>query len=256
VIVNLAVNAEDAMPDGGTLTFETAETELKEDHAAAIEGVEPGTYVKLGVRDTGCGMDRETLERVFEPFFTTKETDKGTGLGLATVYGIVKQHGGNIRVRSERGKGTSFDVYFPVSEEAGVHEEDAASEHGDLHGSETILLVEDNEQVRILSLAILEQQGYAVLTAENGRKALMLLDKHDGSLDLLLTDVVMPEISGKDLFERISGDYPDLKVLYMSGYTDDVIGHRGMLDEGVNFIQKPFSAKGLAAKVRQTLDEE
>ena len=254
VIMNLAVNAEDAMPDGGTLTLETLATEVPEGSAAAHEGIEPGAYVLLRVSDTGGGMDRETLERVFEPFFTTKGPDKGTGLGLATVYGIVKQHGGSIQVRSRPGKGTTFEVYLPALEAHTVPAEPVPPPQAETRGSETILLVEDNESVRDLSEAILKQHGYRVLIAENGRQALAMLEDHRGPLHLLLTDVVMPEMNGRELFDRVSRLYPDVRVLYMSGYADDVITARGLMDEDPNFVQKPFSVRTLSEKVREVLD--
>ncbi|MBW1719693.1 MAG: response regulator [Deltaproteobacteria bacterium] len=253
VIMNLAVNAQDAMPEGGTLTFDTFLTELGEDYAATHEGVKSGAYVMLGVSDTGYGMGAETCEHLFEPFFSTKG-EHGTGLGLATVYGIVKQHGGNIWVYSEIGKGTTFKIYLPVSEETGAPSESDSMGPPDLQGSETILIVEDNAQIRNLSHAILKRQGYKVLVAENGKEALTVLNQHEGPLHLILTDVVMPKMDGKALFDQISGYNPDVKVLYMSGYTNDVIAHRGVLDEGMNFIQKPCSVQALAAKVREVLD--
>jgi len=257
VIMNLAVNAQDAMPDGGELTIETVATELDGVYAADRPGVTPGPYVMLSVSDTGTGMDAETRERIFEPFFTTKEKDKGTGLGLATVYGIVKQHGGNIWVYSEPGDGTTFKVYLPVFDGADAPAAEAiVAEQGDLGGDETILLVEDNEQVRDLAHAILERCGYRVVPARNGEEALAALDRRDGRIHLLLSDVVMPGMNGRELFDQISGRCPDIKVLYMSGYTDNVIAHRGVRDEGVDFIQKPFSVKALAAKVREVLEND
>jgi PAS domain S-box-containing protein len=253
VLMNLAINAADAMPEGGTLTIETARVDLDEKYCAEHIAVEPGPYALLAISDTGCGMDQETQEKIFEPFFSTKG-EGGTGLGLATVYGIVKQHGGNIWVYSEPGKGTTFKIYLPVYETASAEETTDKKEMVDLTGIETILLVEDNDQVRELSLAILHRQGYSVITAENGLEALAVLDRHEGPVHLLLTDVVMPEMNGRDLFAKAAERHPGLKVLYMSGYTDDVIAHRGVLDQGVAFIQKPFSVKDLVAKVRETLD--
>ena len=253
VIMNLAVNAADAMPEGGRFTIETARANLDEDYAATHEGVEPGEYVMLAVSDTGCGMDDETREHLFEPFFSTKG-EEGTGLGLATVHGIVKQHGGSIWFYSEPGIGTTFKVYLPVPEEPRVEERIGKKTATALKGSQTILLVEDNEQVRHLALAILERQGYTVLVAENGAEALTILAAHDAKVHLLLTDVIMPGINGRELFAKVAGKYPDLKVIYMSGYTDNMIAHSGVLDEGVQFVQKPFSVRTLAAKVREVLD--
>ena len=210
------------------------------------------------ISDTGSGMASDTREHLFEPFFTTKEKGKGTGLGLATVYGIVKQHGGNIWVYSEPGFGTVFKIYLPVSTDfSNSHESDSRTpSKSDLNGSETILLVEDDNQVRRLALAVLKKQGYKVLTAENGIEGIAMLDQHNGPVHLLLTDVIMPEMNGKRLFEQISHTYSEVKVLYMSGYTDNVIAHYGVIDPGVHFIQKPFNVKDLTAKVREVLDQE
>ncbi|MDZ7833360.1 MAG: PAS domain S-box protein [Desulfobacterales bacterium] len=255
VIMNLAINAQDAMPDGGKMSIETAVVELDQSYAAEHPDVTPGPHVRLTVMDTGYGMDEETLEAIFEPFYTTKELGKGTGLGLATVYGIVKQHGGNIWAYSEPGRGTTFRVYLPESADR-LEETEAGSQSKLLGrgGAETILLVEDNHQVRDLSRSVLEEKGYKVLAAETGEVAIELLESHKGSIDLLLTDVVMPEMDGKQLFERVSGLYPGIRVVYMSGYTVDVIAHHGVIDTGVNFLQKPFAIKDLAAKVREALD--
>lgn len=254
VVLNLAVNARDAMPDGGTLTIETGVAELDDAYVVAHPDAQPGRYATLVVTDTGAGMDQETREHIFEPFFTTKATPLGTGLGLATVYGIIKQHGGTIYVYSEPGQGATFRVYLPVSEAAEPPPATPAVTPGPLHGSETIMLVEDDEQVRELARAVLARQGYEIITAASGHDAIALLDGHEGTVDLLLTDVVMPEMSGRDLLDRLAETRPDLRVLYMSGYSDDVIAHRGVIDEGVNFIQKPFAVQALAARVREVLD--
>ena len=254
VVMNLAVNARDAMPNGGTLTIQTGVAELDDAYVTTHPDAQPGRYVTLTVTDTGAGMDAETREHIFEPFFTTKATPLGTGLGLATVYGIVKQHGGTIYVYSEPGCGATFRVYLPVSDQEPPPVPVPAAAPARVHGSETILLVEDDEQVRELARAVLTRQGYRIITAASGNDAIVLLDGHDGTVDLLLTDVVMPEMSGKDLFDHLTATNPDLRVLYMSGYTDDVIAHRGVIDEGVNFIQKPFAVQALAAKVRHVLD--
>ncbi|WP_054033124.1 hybrid sensor histidine kinase/response regulator [Desulfatitalea tepidiphila] len=253
VLMNLFVNAQQAMPQGGRLAIETALVTLDAAYAAAHHNIQPGRYVMLAVSDTGRGMDQETLEHIFEPFFSTKG-DQGTGLGLATVYGIVKQHGGHVWVYSEVGKGSTFKVYLPVSEQTPA--ESAAQKEAEsfIQGSETILLAEDNDQVRILAEAVLKRQGYTVLVADRGAEALNLLKAHTGKVDLLLTDVVMPDMNGKALFEKAVAVQPGLKVLYMSGYTDDVIASRGVLDEGVRFIQKPFTVRALAAKVREVLE--
>ena len=252
VLMNLAINAQDAMPDGGCLTIETAPAELDAQYAATHRDVKPGAYVRLAVSDTGCGMDAEISHRLFEPFFSTKG-EKGTGLGLATVHGIVKQHGGHIWVYSEVGKGTTFKVYLPLSEKANHEEKNDDKETAALHGTENILLVEDDEQARRLGMAMLERQGYSVLAAADGRIALELLEKHDGPLHLLLTDVILPGMNGRELAAKIVEKYPELKVLFMSGYTDNVIGHHGVLEKGVNFIQKPFTINALAAKIREVL---
>ena len=256
VIMNLMVNAQDAMPDGGILTIETAATHLDAGYAAAFHDVAPGYFVMLAVSDTGQGMDAETQTKIFEPFFTTKEKGKGTGLGLATVYGIVRQHGGGIRVHSEPGQGATFKIYLPALETTDCLAQKApAIPAKDLRGDETILLVEDSKMVRDMAKALLKRQGYTVLVAENGTNALSVLKNHDGPVDLLLTDVVMPGMNGKALFDLIRAKYPDMKVLYMSGYMDHEIAHHGVLDEGMQFIQKPFSVLALAAKVRETLHD-
>jgi two-component system cell cycle sensor histidine kinase/response regulator CckA len=256
VVMNLAVNAQDAMPAGGRLTIETSVADLDAVYAKAHSGVTLGRYVLLAISDTGSGMDAEIQEHIFEPFFTTKEKGKGTGLGLATVYGIVKQHGGNIWVYSEPGKGTTFKIYLPAVETAA---EPVEVEHvipaEDLCGTETILLAEDDALIRSLAQGILEHQGYTVLSADNGRAALSVLANHDGPVQLLLSDVVMPETNGRELLASISRDYPAMKVLYMSGYAENVIAHHGVLDAGVQFIQKPFTVQALAVRVRQTLDD-
>ncbi|MHB8772169.1 MAG: PAS domain S-box protein [Syntrophales bacterium] len=252
VLINLAVNAQDAMPDGGHLTIEVAHAELDDQYCRIHTGVTPGRYVQLTVSDTGQGMDEETRAHMFEPFFTTKGK-LGTGLGLATVYGIVKQHGGNIWVYSEKGRGTTFKTYLPASSE-GAAREPLPAQTGDLlRGSETVLVVEDNAMVRSLARAILAKQGYRVLIAANGTEALRALAEHAGKIDLLLTDVVMPDMNGKELFARTAQARPGIRVLFMSGYTANVIAHHGVLDEGVSFIQKPFTVHALTAKVREIL---
>lgn len=214
----------------------------------------PGRYVMLAVQDTGEGMDAEVRDRIFIPFFTTKAMGKGTGLGLATVYGIIKQHGGYIWVDSEPGRGTTFKIHLPAMEAPAPVEEVPLEESTAFRGTETVMVVEDNDMVRDLAVRVLLHLGYRVLAAESGAECLRMLGDHSGPLDLLLTDVVMPEMNGKVLFEQVSARFPHVKVLYMSGYAEDVIAHRGVLDEDVNFIQKPFSLQSLAAKVREVLE--
>ncbi|MDI6763735.1 MAG: PAS domain S-box protein [Thermodesulfobacteriota bacterium] len=254
VIVNLAVNARDAMIEGGKLTIETADVELDEEYAHKHIAVEPGRYVMLSVSDTGVGMTPEVKERVFEPFFTTKEQDKGTGLGLSTVYGIVKQSGGNIWVYSEPGQGTTFKVYLPqVDEPLTEQKQEVVKEIP--RGNETILVVEDEETVRKLAVRSLKSLGYRVLDAPEGGMALLLCEEFKGRIHLILTDVVMPGMSGRKLAERLKQIHPEMKVLYMSGYTDNAILHHGILEPGINFMQKPFTLENLARKVREVLDK-
>jgi len=252
VIMNLAVNAADAMPKGGQLTIETSNVDLDEEYAKNHQSAEPGRHVMLAISDTGHGMDEETQEHIFEPFFSTKG-EHGTGLGLSTVYGIVKQHGGNIWVYSEPGRGTTFKIYLPVADKLEAEEKARPEQSLDLKGSETILIVEDNDQVRHLAKSVLSRNGYRVLDAKDGREALEILGGHHGSVHLLLSDVVLPGMNGKELYEKALAIRPSLKILYMSGYTGNVIAHRGVLDEGVQFIQKPFTVHGLASKVRELL---
>ncbi len=256
LIMNLAVNAQDAMPGGGYLTIETAETIFDEADMMDHHGIHTGSYVQLTISDNGMGMDEDTRERIFEPFFTTKGKDKGTGLGLSTVYGIVKQHGGHIWVYSEPDQGTIFKIYLPVTKREVVTVDKEVEDLSDLRGNETILVVEDDQMVRDMTQAILINQGYTVLTASSGKEALRILDAHTDPLHLLLTDVILPEMNGRELFEHAAGKCPGLIVLYMSGYADNVLAPHGILEEGLNFIQKPFSVQALALKLRETLDKD
>ncbi|MEQ8224470.1 MAG: PocR ligand-binding domain-containing protein [Candidatus Eremiobacterota bacterium] len=254
IILNLCLNAQDAMPDGGTLLIETEEALLDEAYVTSHEGVNPGIYAMMAISDTGEGMPKETLGKIFDPFFSTKELGRGTGLGLSSVYGIVKQHMGHINVYSEAGKGSTFKVYLPVIEENTAVSENISVQSKPYYGNETVLLVEDEEHVRELACAILKKYGYKVFEASGGEMALKLSEDYGETIELLVTDVIMGDTNGKELYEKLSVKRPGLKVLYMSGYTENLIGHHGILYEGVNFIQKPFSLKDFACKVRKILD--
>jgi CheY-like chemotaxis protein len=254
IAMNLAVNARDAMPKGGKLTVETKNVDLDEDYAKSHIDVKPGPHVMLAMTDSGCGMDEKTRSKLFDPFYTTKEPGKGTGLGLSTVYGIVKQSGGNIWVYSEPGKGTTFKIYLPrinKMEKTGSPSKDIRKPS---RGDETILLVEDDEAVRQVTLAMLEGSGYTIIEASNGAEAFRISEEHEGNIDLLLTDVVMPGMSGRELADQIERDHPGIRVLFMSGYTDNAIHHHGVLEPGTAFIEKPFSQASLTRKIRDVLD--
>ena len=257
VLMNLVVNARDAMPNGGELLIESETCQVDEEFARANPGAAPGAYAKLTVRDTGVGMDSGTLSHVFEPFFTTKELGKGTGLGLATVYGIVKQSGGYIRVLSDVGQGTTFEIFLPRVEEALQRPREATATKDRPAEGETILVAEDEDAVRALTCRILRKRGYHVLEAKDGREAVEVARAHEGEITLLVTDVIMPHLNGRELSESIAGIMPDVKVLYMSGYTDDALLQRGVLQSGTgNFLEKPFTPEALATKVREILESE
>jgi nitrogen-specific signal transduction histidine kinase/ActR/RegA family two-component response regulator len=256
VLMNLVVNARDAMPRGGKLIIETANVELDEAYADRHVAVNPGSYVMLAVSDTGTGMDEETRARIFEPFFTTKEEGKGTGLGLSTVYGIVKQSGGNVWVYSEVGRGTTFKIYLPRVAEDTQEQVPAVEREELLRGTETILLTEDEGLVRRLVREALETYGYTVLETTSGGEAISACEGYDGPIHLLVTDVIMPGMDGRELANELTRLRPEMRVLFMSGYTDDAIVHHGVLDADMPFLQKPFSPDDLARKVREVLDNK
>jgi two-component system cell cycle sensor histidine kinase/response regulator CckA len=258
VIMNLVVNARDAMPSGGRLTVETANADLDAAYASDHAPVKPGRYVMLAVSDTGIGMGPETVAHIFEPFYTTKESGRGTGLGLSTVYGIVKQSGGYIWVYSELGRGSSFKVYLPRVEQAPEALPAVRLASGEQKGSETILLVEDQPQVRELARMVLSEKGYTVLVSSSPEDAENACAKHDAEIHLLLTDLIMPGITGRELAKRLTARHPKMRVLYMSGYTFGITTQAGMqsglLEDGVAFLQKPFTPSALSEKVREVLD--
>ena len=254
VLLNLAINARDAMPGGGTLTIETANVALNEAACHRLGTIPPGAYVRLMVRDTGCGMDMATQTRIFEPFFTTKDLGKGTGLGLATVYGIVTQSRGAISVNSAPGRGASFAVYFPASEADDEPPKDGAIHTEPQPGWETVLVVEDQQSVRGFVRNLLMLNGYRVLEAADGAEAMKICRQHPGEIQLVVTDLVMPGMSGRELSERIAMEQPEVKVLYMSGYTDDSVVRAGVAEAGIVFLQKPFSPTTFTHKVREILD--
>jgi PAS domain S-box-containing protein len=254
VLFNIAVNARDAMTDGGKLIVETSNVTMDDAFCSRNPGAVPGDYVLLSIADTGTGMDEDTRRHIFEPFFTTKEKGKGTGLGMSTVYGIVKQNNGYIAVDSAPGEGTTFSIYLPRVD---APEEERRPSRGEVpfSGDETILLVEDEDVVRRLAKKILTRKGYKVIEADRGGDAFLMSQDYEGRIDLLLTDVVMPNMNGKELLEKIKGVRPEIKAVFMSGYTGDVIVHHGILDAGVEFIQKPFNVESLSRKVREVLDK-
>jgi CheY-like chemotaxis protein len=254
VLLNLAVNARDAMPTGGRLTVETANVDLDEGYARSRPDARPGPHVLLSVSDTGRGMTPEVRARIFEPFFTTKGAGKGTGLGLATVYGIVKQSGGHVEVRSGAGAGTTFQVYLPAAGTEAREAQARSAAYPPPRGTETVLLVEDEDAIRVLARHVLAGCGYAVLEAADGDEAARVAGGHAGPVHLVVCDVVMPGVGGRVVAERVAATHPGVRVLFVSGYTDDAVVRHGVLHEKVNFLQKPFSPTALAHKVREVLD--
>jgi len=256
VLMNLTINARDAMPDGGSLAFETAAVNLDACYTDNKQGVSPGPHVMIAISDSGSGMDAKTRQHIFEPFFSTKDKDKGSGLGLATCYGIVRQHGGNIWVYSEPGQGTTFKIYLPYStgQEPSADSADAGAT-APINGSATILVVEDDPVVRKLACDVLRKSGFRVISAADVNQIIDKARQQQDPIHLILTDVIMPDMKGPEVYQQVAGYHPDVKVLYMSGYTDNVVAHHGILDEDVAFIQKPFSIKNLVAKVNQVLGQ-
>jgi two-component system, cell cycle sensor histidine kinase and response regulator CckA len=256
ILMNLAVNSRDAMPKGGRLIIQTAAVAVSEAEAEANPKSRPGSFIRLKITDTGCGMAPETIERIFEPFFTTKEVGKGTGLGLATVFGIVEQHHGWIEVESKLNSGTTFCIHLPRLAESEKSQTEFFSAPEVRGGNETILLVEDEAPVRALARTVLEQKGYHIIEADSGPSALELWKQHREAIDLLLTDMVMPGgISGQELAKRLLSEKPGLKVIYNSGYTDEMLGENSPLRDNPNFMEKPFGLHQLLKQVRDCLDE-
>jgi two-component system cell cycle sensor histidine kinase/response regulator CckA len=253
VLANLCINARDAIADVGKMTIETDTVSFDEDYCKTHLGFVPGEHVLLTVSDDGCGMDKETLKNIFEPFFTTKQTGDGTGLGMATAYGIIKQSEGFINVYSEPDQGTTFKIYLPRCEGEGVVVKETTASQVQKGQGETVLLVEDELAIVKLATAMLGELGYRVLAANSPTEALSVAEVHQGEIQLLLTDVVMPDMNGRDLAKQVQEMCPEMKVLYMSGYTANVIAHHGVLDEGINFIQKPFARGDLSIRIREVL---
>jgi CheY-like chemotaxis protein len=257
VLANLVVNARDAMPNGGRLVIETASVALDEDYCSTHVGVKPGPYARLSVSDNGIGMSQELQTRIFEPFFTTKESGKGTGLGLATVYGIVKQSGGNVWVYSEPNQGATFKIYLPVDEsDRPVQDHAQPTRREWSRGTETVLLVEDAPMIRRLAQQVMTKAGYTVFEAADGNQAIAQVDAHSGPIDIVVTDLIMPGLSGVDLAQRLTVLRAGARVLYMSGYTDNAIVRNGLLADGAPFLQKPFTPEELLKKLRDVLDAQ
>lgn len=254
ILANLSINAKDAIDDVGKLIIETGKVRFDQDFCMDHPNCTPGDFVQLTVSDDGHGMDKETLQKIFEPFFTTKDVDRGTGLGLATVYGIVKQNDGFIDVYSEPNKGTSFKIYLPRYKSAREHGPGKDQVQIAAKGEETILLVEDESSILEMTAQMLKRLGYNLMTASRPGEAIRLAEKYDGDIHLLMTDVVMPEMNGRDLAKNILALYPNISRLFISGYSADVIAHHGVLDDGINFLQKPFSRQDLSDKIRKALD--
>jgi CheY-like chemotaxis protein len=255
ILMNLIANARDAIAGVGTVRIETRNINADVAYCAAHPGIAPGEYVRLAIADDGCGMDRETLANIFEPFYTTKELGKGTGLGLATVYGIVQQNKGSIHVDSQPGEGTTFTIHLPRYLSRIPPDSPQRVAEQAAGGSEVVLLVEDEPMLLELVQAMLEKLEYTVLTAGSPGEALRLAEEHVGEIHLLMTDVVMPEMNGRDLAKRLLSLYPKIRRLFMSGYTADVIAYHGVLEEAIHFIQKPFTVQELAVKVRKAFDQ-
>jgi CheY-like chemotaxis protein len=256
VLMNLAVNAQDAMPNGGVLSIGLADVTIADDAPQAPHAVPPGHYVTLTVSDTGCGMDKTTMERLFEPFFTTKEPGKGTGLGLSTAYGIVRQHGGHIQACSQPGVGTTFRICLPRVSETAIRTEPTAAPVPRARGGkgkETILVVEDNSLVREVICRMLVRQGYRAVPAETPSRAIETVEAERDRIDLLLTDIIMPEMNGRELYRQLRALHPGLRVICMSGYDSDAVAHRGMLEDGIPLLHKPFEASLLGETVRKAL---
>jgi two-component system cell cycle sensor histidine kinase/response regulator CckA len=254
IIMNIAANARDAMPHGGRFTIETSNAIVDEDYAREHPTLNPGNYVMMAISDNGSGMDAATQARIFEPFFTTKGKGKGTGLGLSTVYGIVKQSNGFVWVYSEPGKGTAFKIYFPQLEGTRAAPPAKGQSEAAIRGGETVLIAEDESSARALAARVLREQGYTVFEAPDGMEALRVARELSGKIDLVLTDVVMPKISGTELVSQIEAMKPGVKALYLSGYTDSAVVHHGLLDSNVAFLQKPFTVENLARKVREVIE--